>query len=417
MAEEGETLELYNLHYSDLMALSPSVHQLPTVYENSKYLESVMSTIIKNLGPLGPGLLAITGVPNASDLRRGLLPMARKLALLNNDDRKRVLKDHGLGSDVPLKNTDRTVSPFAMQLKYNLNSDVSNLSNIDHSATEGHSSDVECPCEFKNLGNMFKDLGNCMIDLGLRLARVCDKIIGGHELEQSLLESCSAKGRLIHYHSVLDNLIMQASNKTRSKIKKTERTCSNHSDLWQEWHYDYGVLTVLTDPMFMFSPENNGSSQLCDGKECPSPSGHTYLQIFDPNKNSVVMVKAASGSFIVQVGESGDILSKGKLHATLHSVCRPKSLENLSRETFVVFLQPSWSKTLYLYDFSVESSGSNSENSRIFDEESRCQKPCSDIGKLVPPLCDRLKNGMTFAEFSRETTMQYYGSSGLQSKR
>ncbi|KAK9055754.1 hypothetical protein SSX86_026839 [Deinandra increscens subsp. villosa] len=417
MTEEGETLELYNLHYSDLMALSSSVHQLPTAYENVEYLESVMSTIMKNLGPSGPGLLAITGVPNASDLRRTLLPMARKLALLNNEDRKRVLKDHGLGSDVPLKNIDRTVSPFAMQLKYNMNPDVSNLCNINHAETEGHSSNIECPCEFKHLGNVFKDLGTCMIDLGLRLARVCDKIIGGHELEQSLLESCSAKGRLIHYHSVLDNLILQASNGTRSKTKKTERTCSNHSDLWQQWHYDYGVFTVLTAPMFMFAPENNGSSKSSEGKECPSPSGHTYLQILDPNKNSVVTVKASSESFIVQVGESGDILSKGKLRATLHSVCRPKSLENLSRETFVVFLQPSWSKTLNAYDFSVESLSSNGEDSRTCDGETLCQKPSSDIGKLVPPLCDRLKNGMTFAEFSRETTKQYYGSSGLQSKR
>ncbi|KAF5810646.1 putative isopenicillin N synthase [Helianthus annuus] len=417
MAEEGETLELYNLHYSDLMTLSSSLDQFPTSYENNEYLESVMTTIMKNLGPSGPGLLAITGVPNASDLRPTLLPMAWKLALLNNDDRKRVLKDHGLGSDVPLKNIDRTVSPFAMQLKYNLNPDVSNLCNKNHSETDGFSSDTESPCEFKNLGNTFKDLGNCMIELGLRLARVCDKIIGGHELEQSLLESHSAKGRLIHYHSVIDNLILQASNKARSKTKKTERTSSNHSDLWQQWHYDYGVFTVLTDPMFMLAPENNGSSQSCDRKECESPSGHTYLQILDPNKNRVVMVKASYGSFIVQVGESGDILSKGKLRATLHSVCRPKGFENVCRETFVVFLQPSWSKTLYVYDFSVESSSSNGEDSRICDEDDGQQEPSSDIGKLVPPLCDRLKNGMTFAEFSRETTKQYYGSSGLQSKR
>ncbi|KAI7750260.1 hypothetical protein M8C21_015969 [Ambrosia artemisiifolia] len=415
MEEEGETLELYNLQYSDLITLSSSLHH--TSDENIEYMETVMSTIMKNLGPSGPGLLAVTGVPNASDLRRTLLPMARKLALLNNDDRKRLLKDHGLGSDVPLKNIDRTVSPFAMQLKYNVNLDVSNFCNENHSETQGFNSDMESACEFKNLGNMFKDLGNCMIDLGLRLARVCDNIIGGHELEQSLLESCSAKGRLIHYHSVLDNLILQASNKTRSKTKKIEGTRGNHSELWQQWHYDYGVFTVLTDPMFMLAPEDNGSSQSCDGKECPSPSGHTYLQILDPNKNRVVTVKVSSGSFIVQVGESGDILSKGKLRATLHSVYRPKSLENLSRETFVVFLQPAWSKILYVYDFAVDSSSSNCEDSRICDEGNQRQKPSSDIGKLIPPLCDRLKNGMTFAEFSRETTKQYYGSSGLQSKR
>ncbi|KVI12397.1 hypothetical protein Ccrd_009164 [Cynara cardunculus var. scolymus] len=393
-----------------------SDHQLSVTSEKMEYLESVKSTIMKNLGPSGPGLLAITGVPNASILRRTLLPMARKLALLKNEDRKLILKDHGLGSDVPLKNIDRTVSPFAMQLRYDQDPDVSNLCSLNHSGIEDSGSDVKSSSEFKNLGNIFKDLGNCMMEPGLHLARVCDKIIGGHELEQCLLESCSAKGRLIHYHSIVDNQILQSLKDTRPKSKKIAKTNQEHSDLWQQWHYDYGVFTVLTAPMFIV-PENNGSCQSCDGKECPSPSGHTYLQILYPNKNSVVRVKASSESFIVQVGESGDILSKGKLRATLHSVCRPKNLENVSRETFVVFLQPAWSKTLSVYDFSVKDSSSNGGYSRICDEENGCAKSSSYIGKLVPPLCDRLKDGMTFAEFSKETTKQYYGSSGLQSKR
>ncbi|KAI3773064.1 hypothetical protein L6452_04262 [Arctium lappa] len=418
MMEEDETLELYDLHYSDLMALSSSDHKLPLTSENMEYLESVKIAIMKNLGPSGPGLLAITGVPNASILRRTLLPMARKLALLDNEDRKLVLKDHGLGSDVPLKNIDRTVSPFAMQLRYDRDPYVNSLRNSNHSPIEHHGSDVGSLNEFKNLGNTFKDLGNCMMELGLHLARVCDKIIGGHELEQCLLESRSAKGRLIHYHSILDNRILQTQSlkDTRHKSKKIAKTNHDHSDLWQQWHYDYGVFTVLTAPMLVV-PENSGSCQSCDEKECPFSSGHTCLQILYPVTNSVKMVKASSGSFIVQVGESGDVLSKGKLRATLHSVCRPKNMENVSRETFVVFLQPAWSKKLSVYDFSVKDSSSNGGCSRICDEESECAKSSSDIDKLVPPLCDRLKDGMTYAEFSRETTKQYYGSSGLQSKR
>ncbi|KAL2557383.1 uncharacterized protein Fot_02122 [Forsythia ovata] len=40
-----------------------------------------------------------------------------------------------------------------------------------------------------------------------------------------------------------------------------------------------------------------------------------------------------------------------------------------------------------------------------------------NILQLVPPLHSRQKDGMTFAEFSRETTKHYYGSSGLQPNR
>ncbi|RWW59135.1 hypothetical protein BHE74_00033943 [Ensete ventricosum] len=47
---------------------------------------------MQDLGSSGPGLLAITEVPEAPDLRWLILPFARKLALLGRKDRARVLK-------------------------------------------------------------------------------------------------------------------------------------------------------------------------------------------------------------------------------------------------------------------------------------------------------------------------------------
>ncbi|XP_027938120.1 VAN3-binding protein-like isoform X2 [Vigna unguiculata] len=75
---EAETIGLYELEYSDLCAPS-----------NSSTVDSIMEA----LGPSGPGLLAINGVPNASKLRSHLLPLARTLALLPQDTRKLVLKE------------------------------------------------------------------------------------------------------------------------------------------------------------------------------------------------------------------------------------------------------------------------------------------------------------------------------------
>ncbi|TQD99267.1 hypothetical protein C1H46_015056 [Malus baccata] len=128
------------------------------------------------------------------------------------------------------------------------------------------------------------------------------------------------------------------------------------------------------------------------------------------------MVKASPESFIVQVGESANIISRGKPRATLHSVCRPFKFENLSRETFVVFLQPAWNKTFSVTDYSMEKSLEiSSEVKQVDDpEQSRLTE---EIQKIVPPLALRLKDRMTFADFSRETTKQYYGGSGLQSNR
>ncbi|MCI55687.1 2-oxoglutarate and Fe(II)-dependent oxygenase superfamily protein, partial [Trifolium medium] len=44
------------------------------------------------LGANGPGLLAVTGIPNVSNLRSYLLPLARKLSLLDRQTRNRILK-------------------------------------------------------------------------------------------------------------------------------------------------------------------------------------------------------------------------------------------------------------------------------------------------------------------------------------
>ena len=133
------------------------------------------------------------------------------------------------------------------------------------------------------------------------------------------------------------------------------------------------------------------------------------------------MVKSSPESFIVQVGESADILSKGKLRSTLHCVCRPERLENLSRETFVVFLQPAWSKTFSISDYPIDHYNPGcqpleqaEENNFAYQDQNALTQ---EIQKIVPPLSARLKDGMAFAEFSRETTKQYYGGNGLQSNK
>ncbi|XP_028762168.1 uncharacterized protein LOC114720664 isoform X2 [Neltuma alba] len=348
-----------------------------------------------------------------------------------------------------LKYANATVLTESKQSRgadYELHSE-DNHQEVDQMMSECHD------MKFKNLGIIFKELGFCMMELGLRLAQICDRAIGSCELEQSLLESCAAKGRLIHYHSVLDGLLLKEPDRrkrTRRVNIKMDQECINtkgqkqlkgselnssaydanssgiHSNLWQQWHYDYGIFTILTAPFFLMpscSPTTETEEPFSAScyEELPSPFGHTSLQLYDPNKNEVFMVKAPPESFIIQVGESADILSKGKLRSTLHSVYRPTKYENLSRETFVVFLQPPWNKTFSFTDYPSANTTSNARCLMASDDEPSFgqdkSKLCDEIQRIVPPLSSRLKDGMTFAEFSRETTKQYYGGSGLQSNR
>lgn len=91
---KAETLlHPYELRFSDLLLLS-SDEPLSSSSEHDEIqrLESITSCIMENLGPNGPGLLAITGVPGASSLRSSLLRFAPKLALLDFRDLNRLLK-------------------------------------------------------------------------------------------------------------------------------------------------------------------------------------------------------------------------------------------------------------------------------------------------------------------------------------
>ncbi|KAK1297145.1 hypothetical protein QJS10_CPB15g01851 [Acorus calamus] len=316
MEGESEVIEPFELHHSDLLLLS-SPSSSPSGPGEIEWLESVSRAVMKALGPSGPGLLAITGVERALELRRSLLSLSRRLALLDNDDRRRVLKDHGLGTDVSLKNPDRSVSSFVLHLNY---------------------------------------------------------------LEDSILDLTSD-----------------------GSSHEFEEMAVHEKELY--------ILMPFMSYNIEYSP----------------PGGHTYLQLFDANTDKILVVKTPPASFIVQVGESADILSKGKLRSTLHSVYKPMGLENVSRDTFVLFLQPAWNKTFSISDYPPTASTESSEKSISTEEMSEAISTDSvdkeshrlgqEIHRMIPPLFSRLKDGMTFAEFSRETTKQYYGGSGTQSVR
>lgn len=378
-----------------------------------------------------------------------------------------LFQKHGLGSDVPLKKLDRSVSSFAQLLRHSgeltlLESvNTNNGFNSSDKIHDCNQSEEANGCDdMENLGDLVKELGLYMMELGILVARACDIVIGRGQLEQSITDFGTAKARLIHYHSELDNNVIRDKSTIRkcsvNKVAaKPYQSCSGRRsgspcpcriksedgttvmsikendskdasiqgqtaeisllNLWQEWHYDYGIFTVLTAPLFLKASKDENSLV---NLECHPPDGHTHLQLCNGRK--IFSVRCSPKNFIVQVGEAADILSHGKLKSTLHAVSRPLSSTDVSRETFVVFLQPSWDKTSAYPGCSLDAEGESiisKENSVINDGSAG---PCDEdafmqeILKRIPPLSSRLKEGMTFAEFSRQTTKQYYGGSGIQ---
>lgn len=142
----------------------------------------------------------------------------------------------------------------------------------------------------------------------------------------------------------------------------------------------------------------------CRSFECLPPDGHSSLQVMDSMTGGSTFVAVAADCLVVQVGEAAQILSGGKLVARAHCVARPTMAADVSRETMAVFLQPAWERPLMLPMWGAETA-------------SQAGGLSTDLETMIPPLTSRWRQGSTFAEFSQETTRQYYGVEGLQSRR
>lgn len=96
---EALVMEPFVLSYSDLLILSSSDSiddsSSSSPAEETIRRDSMTRSIMEALGPDGPGLLSVSGVPVASILRRSLLLLGRELALLDPESRKRILKVSG----------------------------------------------------------------------------------------------------------------------------------------------------------------------------------------------------------------------------------------------------------------------------------------------------------------------------------
>ncbi|XP_073101233.1 uncharacterized protein [Elaeis guineensis] len=138
-------------------------------------------------------------------------------------------------------------------------------------------------------------------------------------------------------------------------------------------------------------------------RKCSSPDGYTYLQLFDTKKNNLFVVKSPPESFIIRAGEAADILSQ--LRTKLSLIPAYLSDSETSRKLLSSF------KTSGTCDKKKKKKASLSS---FITETQEPLELVQEILKKIPP-SSQLRNVMTFAEFSCETTRQCYSGSGPQS--
>lgn len=331
-------------------------------------------------------------------------------------------------------------------------------------------------------------------------------------LERCLRAAGTAKARLIHYYASMHTFsgapaaAEQGSGLgQRASVATQSRNPTDWDELalrrvadWQGWHFDYGLLTALVSPVYCCDDGAAGAASHCSCA-CQRPAESSPqrrqlcccgdgLVVFDPRSMCPVRISIPPNADVVaiQVGEAAQILSGGRLAATAHCVQRPpgtlfpgaapdasephdrlvttttaSASACLSRQTFVVFMQPAWSTPMVpsLAAASVRHaargpSQSTQAAAAAMHRDQResvlasSQRVCDVLSRLLPPLASRWNWGTdasyaaapsvegmpcdgsgdggrlntfaalasavtpipTFSDFSKATTGAYYGT-------
>ncbi|XVF88487.1 hypothetical protein PTKIN_Ptkin19aG0055200 [Pterospermum kingtungense] len=278
-------------------------------------------------------LQSLLQVPEFPSLRRNLLSLAPRLAILPEEVKKE-LEDpqsrynfgwsHG-------KEQLESGKPDLLKGSYYANPLI-DVPTTDSCLIERYPSycgaNIWPQDALPELEVAFKALGKLVFDVGLMVAYHCDKYVskgmGMHKdegLEQILLRSRCHKGRLLYYFP--------------AQLSNLEENGDSMSS-WCGWHTDHGSLTGLTCGMF----KRNGVEI-----SCPDSAAGLYIRT---RTGQIVKAIFGENEIAYQIGETTEILSQGYLCATPHCVQAPKGKEasGVDRSTFALFMQPDWDEKL-----------------------------------------------------------------------
>jgi len=336
--------------------------------------KDLSSKIEEGFGPNKLGLIIVNNVPNFSEYRAALLPLAFKLANLPSDKlRKLILPEvayyigwgHGKKT---FQSTDGKYTKGSFFANPTMdNPQIEAWVDGEHKIIEAR---TPWPTEdLPELESAFKNLGKLMVDTGLLLSAHLDRYVEerlpGYEkgkITKSITNSNLNRGRLLHYYP--------------SSLENTDGE-------WSGLHNDIGSLTALTSAMYFDK----------DGNPVNMTDPETGLFILNRNEEEL-KVNIPKGSIAFQIGECAQIHSGGLLMATPHKVVRGPDLAGtgISRSTFAMFLCPDNQEPMNIPE------GVNTSN--VLERH---------YGKF-PELKDRWQKDQTYANFLYTSISTYYHS-------
>ncbi|KAI0662528.1 Clavaminate synthase-like protein [Cubamyces menziesii] len=203
--------------------------------------------------------------------------------------------------------------------------------------------------EVQDFEQAFKDLGRFVFGVGCQLAVACQPFASTYLSDSSLSladligKSQTVKARLLHYFPPSPENPLPAEDEA--------------IDSWCGFHLDHSLLTGLCSAMYLHREPSGEPSVV----QSPSPSSGLYIRT---RGGALTKVSIPADCLAFQTGEALELATAGKLRATPHCVRvgAAKDAENISRETFALFMQPNVDQQLS----ATENFGQFSK--RIFDE-------------------------------------------------
>ncbi|KAJ1963469.1 hypothetical protein IWQ62_003201 [Dispira parvispora] len=211
----------------------------------------------------------------------------------------------------------------------------------------------------------FQNLGQLVIQVGALLAVHCDKYLATKVpryrpdyLQGLIKNSDTTKARMLHYFCPAEQ-----DNEDKPDHSSERGENSDNIDSWCGWHLDHSCLTGVTAAQYTsIQPLFDASVTARDGPlklpTVPCPDSHAGLYI-RTRSGQVVQVRIPPDCLAFQTGSALEIVSDNHLRATPHCVRGPQprrpSISQwvpspttgaldpryISRNTFVVFMQPS----------------------------------------------------------------------------
>jgi len=246
-----------------------------------------------------------------------------------------------------------------------------------------------------NLQSTFREVGQFIHTVGMMVAKCCDMYVSTvcptyiPVLERTVRHSKCCKGRLLHYFPSSSTAAVEVDDVTPGTpgtMKAQEEDDDTQFSNWCGWHNDHGSLTGLLPALYL---DVNGNIV----EPAPDPKAGLYIKA---RNGQLVHAKLPPNSIAYQIGETAQIHTGGILKATPHAVrgCS-NSNNNISRETFAVFMEPEYHSTMSLPEWRTLA-------------DTQCVEDEKYLPQSVKTLRSRWKLGMTFGEFSNATFAAFH---------